>query len=213
MSRDLHLISFDICPFVERSRVVLEEKDVDYRSTDIDLSDKPDWFLEISPRGKVPVLVVDDEPVFESNVINELLEELYPEPSLFPEEPMERARARSWMAFVDNDLLGPVSTLYFEKDDEEALDEARTDIRDGFDHVEEQLARHDGPYFLEKGFTLVDAAIAPIFTRWPIAEKYGHDDLLDGYEELPAYRDAVVERDSVRAARDDELIEKIEERY
>jgi len=213
MSRDLHLISFDICPFVERSRIVLEEKDVDYRSTDIDLSDKPDWFLDLSPRGKVPVLVIDDEPVFESNVINQFLEELYPEPSLFPEEPMERARARSWMAFVDNDLLGPVLTLYFSTDDEEAVDEARTDIRDGFDRVEDELERHDGSYFLEEGFTLVDAAIAPIFTRWPIAEKYGHADLLEEYDELPAYREAIVERDSVRAAQDDDLIEKIADRY
>jgi glutathione S-transferase len=71
---DLELISFDICPYVERSRIALEHKGVEYDYTEIDLSDKPDWFLEISPRGKVPVLTVDDEPIFESNVINELIE-------------------------------------------------------------------------------------------------------------------------------------------
>jgi len=209
MSRDLHLISFDICPYVERSRVVLEEKDVDYRSTDIDLSEKPDWFLEISPRGKVPVLVVDDEPVFESNVINELLEELYPEPSLFPTDPMERANARSWMVFAGDEIMSPAATFWFSGDDEEAVAEARETLDENFGKVDEKLARHDGDYFFEEGFSLVDAVFAPIFTRWPVAEKLGHDDLLDDHDEVRRYRDALLERDSVRAARDDELIEKI----
>jgi len=94
MTHRLKLISFDICPYVERSRIVLLEKELPHDLEFIQLSSKPTWFLEISPMGRVPVLVVDERPVFESMVINELLDELQPEPPMFPREAIARAEAR-----------------------------------------------------------------------------------------------------------------------
>lgn len=208
MAHDLKLISFDICPYVERSRIVLEEKDVDYEVEFISLEDKPDWFLEISPRGKVPVLVVDDEPIFESTVINELLEELYPDPPLFPDDPFDRARARSWIALNDNDIMGPTATLWF-SDDEADIRQAREDLREAFATVDEQLAEHDGDYFLGDNFGLVDAVYAPVFNRWEAAERLGHGDLMDDFDQLRSYGERLVERDSSKAARDPELTEKL----
>ena len=206
---DLELISFDICPYVERSRIVLEEKGVDYERTDIDLGDKPDWFLDISPRGKVPVLLVDDEPVFESNVINELLEELYPEPAMMPAEPLDRARARAWIVFNNDELMGPSYRLYFGK---EGADEAREQLLEALEKVDEQLARHDGEFFLGDTFSLVDAVYAPMFNRWPMMEEFGHGDLLDDFDRVRAYRDTLQEHPSVQAGKDQELLEKIRER-
>ena len=83
------LISFKLCPFVQRSIITLLEKGVGYEIEHIDLSNKPQWFLDISPFGKVPVLVVDDDVVlFESAVINEFLDETAPGRRLHPDDPL-----------------------------------------------------------------------------------------------------------------------------
>ena len=97
---DLHLISFETCPFVQRSVITLLYKDAPFRITHIDLADPPEWFLEISPFGKVPVLVVDEKTViFESAVINELANDVTPG-NLMPEDPLRRALNRSWIEFA-----------------------------------------------------------------------------------------------------------------
>ena len=92
----LHLISFKTCPFVQRAVITLKHKTIDFDITYIDLADPPDWFLEISPLGKVPVLKVDDEILFESAVINEYLDEITGG-ELQPKEPLARAKNRAWI--------------------------------------------------------------------------------------------------------------------
>ena len=77
----------------------MRAKDVEFEVTYINLREKPDWFLKLSPHGKVPVLKVDDELLFESNAIAEFLDETVP-PRLHPEHPVERARNRAWTDFV-----------------------------------------------------------------------------------------------------------------
>src|ERR1700749_5002066 len=99
----LRVISFDLCPFVHRSTILLHEKGVAFELEYIDLKNKPAWFLALSPRGKVPVLVVDGAPLFESAVINESLDETQGKP-LLPAAPFERARQRGWIE-VANDLI------------------------------------------------------------------------------------------------------------
>src|SRR5512141_1835915 len=106
MAHHLKLVSFDICPYVERSRIVLLEKRLPHEIEFIELANKPAWFLQISPMGRVPVLLVDGRPIFESMVINELLDELQPAPPLFPDAPLERAEARGWIVF-SNDVVMP----------------------------------------------------------------------------------------------------------
>src|SRR5512141_1530221 len=103
MAHHIKLVSFDLCPYVERSRIVLLEKGVPHEVDFIDLQSKPAWFLTISPMGRVPVLLVD-RPICESMIINELLEELYPRPALLPGDPLARAEARGWIVFA-NDVL------------------------------------------------------------------------------------------------------------
>ena len=98
MTETLKLISHKLCPYVQRAVISLREKGVPFERIDIDLDNKPDWFLKLSPLGKVPVLQVGDKVVFESAVILEYLEETQPNP-LHPKDPLTRAEHRAWMEF------------------------------------------------------------------------------------------------------------------
>ncbi len=96
---DLELISFNVCPFVQRSVITLIHKNCDYKITFIDLSNPPGWFLEISPLGKVPVLKVDGKEVlFESAVINEFIDDVTPG-TLKPSDPLTLAKNRAWIEY------------------------------------------------------------------------------------------------------------------
>ena len=94
----LELISFKLCPFVQRAVIALKKQEIDYDITFINLMDPPEWFEELSPTGQVPVLKVDDEVIFESNVIVEFLNEISGE-KLHPNDPVIRAKNRSWMSY------------------------------------------------------------------------------------------------------------------
>ncbi len=108
MSPPLKLISHKLCPYVQRAVIALTEKGVAFERIDIDLANKPDWFLAISPLGKTPVLVVGGHAIFESAVILEYLEETEARP-LHPADPLRRAEHRAWIEFgsaVLNDIAG-----------------------------------------------------------------------------------------------------------
>jgi glutathione S-transferase len=108
MTATLKLISHKLCPYVQRAVIALTEKGVGFERIDIDLANKPDWFLTISPLGKTPVLQVGDKAIFESAVILEYLEETQPKP-LHPADALMRAEHRAWIEFgsaVLNDIAG-----------------------------------------------------------------------------------------------------------
>jgi glutathione S-transferase len=209
MAHRLKLVSFDTCPYVERSRIVLLEKDVPHDIEFIDLADKPPWFLAISPMGRVPVLVVDDRPIFESMIINELLEELYPRPPLFPGDAIARAEARSWIVFANDVLFAgsvPALTALAGGFQGDALARPLGAIRDGLAKLEPQVARAGGPFFQGKQFTLVDAAYAPFFRRWRVAERWGAEArFLADYPAVSAWAEALLSRSSVARAAPAEL--------
>ena len=205
MTHRLKLVSFDICPYVERSRIVLLEKALPHELELIELSNKPAWFLEVSPMGRVPVLLVDGRPVFESMVINELLNELQPEPPLFPQDPIARAEGRGWIVFA-NDVLMPAGSAAMlalagsaTGDD---LAKPLGALRDALWKLERQLARGGGPFFLGRSFSLVDASYAPFFRRWRLAERWGAPDahLLASFPKVSAWVEAMLSRSSVASA-------------
>src|SRR5918912_2445332 len=88
--------------------MVLHEKGVSFDTYEVDLANKPEEFLAASPTGKVPVMVVDGVSIYESNVINQYLDEVFEHPKLLPEDPKERAYARIWMALADSDFFPAV---------------------------------------------------------------------------------------------------------
>lgn len=161
----LHLISFKTCPFVQRAVITLKHKKIDFEITYIDLADPPDWFLELSPLGKVPVLKVDDEVLFESAVINEYLDEITGG-DLQPRDPLARAKNRAWIEFASN-MIGNLYMMKMSKD-EERYSKYRDLLVSQLQRVENRLG--DGPWFNGEDFSLADTAFAPLFRQNSVAD-------------------------------------------
>ncbi len=158
---NLELISFKLCPFVQRSVITLLHKKEPYQITYIDLADPPPWFLDISPFGKVPVLKVDNDNIlFESTVINEFLDDISGG-ELQPDDPLTKAVNRSWTEFGSSCLVD-MFNLGLAKD-QAVFEDKRDDIREKLERVEEVVG--DGPFFNGDGFSLIDTAYAPLFIR------------------------------------------------
>src|SRR6201996_8245624 len=136
MAAPLTLISHKLCPYVQRAVIALAEKNVPFERIDIDLANKPDWFLKISPLGKTPVLAVGDRAIFESAVILEYLEETQAGP-LHPADALVRAEHRSWIEFgsaVLNDIAGLYSAA-----DEAAFKAKATQLEARFGRLEARV--------------------------------------------------------------------------
>nr|VFJ73442.1 MAG: glutathione S-transferase [Candidatus Kentron sp. FW] len=158
---ELELISFKLCPFVQRSSITLQYKNIPYKTTYIDISDPPLWFLQVSPFGKVPVLkVAPDQYIFESAVICEYIDETTPG-RLLPEDPLLRARNRGWIEFGSACIMDSVRLLGAKT--EPLFRDCRDELQDKFERIEETLG--EGPFFNDAKFSLVDAAYAPLFMR------------------------------------------------
>lgn len=182
---------------MQRAVIVLRAKEVDFEVTYIDLRNKPDWFLEISPHGKVPVLTVDDQPLFESNAIAEYLDETV-EPRLHPQDPIKRARNRAWNDFVP-DFSRTLGTVTYARS-KEALDEAMEKVPRALDRLEEAMENereNDGPYFNGDKLSLVDASYAPFLQRFSMSERIIQSGLLDAYPHMQAWTDALVANECV----------------
>jgi glutathione S-transferase len=203
----LKLISFDLCPYVERSRIVLEEKKIPYDIEFVDLKNKPAWFLEISPRGKVPVLIVDGTPIFESMVINEMLEELYPDPPMFPKSPVDRAQARAWIVFCNDVLMMPAFNLGMAKTEEERT-AARATLEAAFPRLEAQLQKSHGKYFFGDTLGLVDAVFAPFFVRFHTTAEVLGDISLEKFPAMRKYSQTLRDNPVAQKARAENLIER-----
>lgn len=191
----LQLISHTLCPYVQRAVIALTEKGVEFDRTYIDLSDKPAWFLDISPLGKTPVLVVDKVPIFESAVILEYLEETQPNP-LHPEYTLARAGQRAWMEFgsaVLNDIAG-----FYSAKDASAFDEKVLALRAKFVRLEAELGV--GPYFDGDGFSLVDVVFGPVFRYFDTFDEIGDFGIFTGLGRVQAWRKELACRPSVRTA-------------
>jgi glutathione S-transferase len=195
MSEKLKLISHKLCPYVQRAVVSLTEKGVPFERIDIDLDNKPDWFLKISPLGKVPVLQVGDKVVFESAVILEYLEETQPKP-LHPKDPLTRAEHRAWMEF-GSAVLADIWGL------ETATEEAAFNVKvkqatDKFARLESRLVA--APWFDGEAFSLVDAVFAPVFRYFDTFDDIGDFGILADKPKIARWRKSLRERPSVVAA-------------
>ena len=188
----LHLVSHDLCPYVQRAVISLSEKGVDFERSYIDLANKPDWFHAVSPLGKTPVLLADDVPIFESAVILEYLEETQLNP-LHPSEPLERARHRAWMEFGSatlNDIAG-----FYAAPDEQAFSAKTAALRAKFERLESEL--REGPYFDGDHFSLVDVVFGPVFRYFDTFDRIGDFGILTELSKVGTWRQALTNRASV----------------
>ena len=190
--------------------ILMRAKNVEFEVTYVDLRDKPDWFLEISPHGKVPVLKVDDEILFESNAIAEYLDEMVP-PRLHPADPIKRARNRAWTDFVP-DFSSALSKIVYAKT-KDAMEEGIANAPKALAQLEGALASergNDGPYFNGDTLCLVDAAYAPFLRRFAVAEETLGTGLLRDFPLVQAWSDALMANDSVIGAAAPTFLEEFE---
>ncbi|MBT4934342.1 MAG: glutathione S-transferase family protein [Rhodospirillaceae bacterium] len=163
----MKIVSYKICPFVQRVTALLEAKHIPYAIEFISLSDKPQWFLDISPNGQVPVLITDDgTALFESDAIVEYIEEVYP--TLLPEiSPEDKALNRAWSYLASKNYLVQCSAQ--RSSDNDALKERSEKLGQAFDKIESRLG--DTPFFDGNTIGMVDVAWLPLLHRANIIEK------------------------------------------
>lgn len=191
----LRLVSHALCPYVQRAVIALVEKGVAFERTDVDLAQKPDWFLAVSPLGKTPVLIAAGAPIFESAAILEYLEDTERHP-LHPEDPLERARHRGWIAF-GSAVLDDIAGLYGAPD-ADAFAARTAALRAKFETLERAL--DTGPWFAGARFSLVDAVFGPVFRYFDTFDRIADFGILTGLPRLAQWRAALSRRPSVAGA-------------
>ncbi|WP_286829162.1 MULTISPECIES: glutathione S-transferase family protein [Kordiimonas] len=191
----MKLISYALCPYAQRVSIVLDEKARRFERINIDLANKPDWFLALSPHGKVPLLKDGDAVLFESVAILEYLEDTI-EPVLYPTDPAARAHMRAWVAFAGS-LLNAIGRLYSARD-AVAYEGARVDLRREFEKLEQAAAEAGWP--TAAAFSLLDAVYAPVFRYFDLFDQLLDHGLLAGLEALAAWRQRLAARPSVQRA-------------
>jgi glutathione S-transferase len=156
----IKLVSFILCPFVQRSVILLEKKQIQYQLEYIDLEQPPAWFRQLSPMGKVPLMMVDGEVVFESAVILDFLDESF-SPRFHPNDHLKRAQHKAWIEFGSSLLVAQHGMALAQ--DKETMDEKRVHLERELLHLVPPLER--GLFGDSAHFSLVDAAYAPLFMR------------------------------------------------
>jgi len=197
---EIELFTSNLSPYAHRVRLALLEKKIDFWHTEIDLANKPEWFLVIAPLGEVPVIRHEDRFISDSTVILEYLDEVYPTPSLRPKDPAKRAIARFWLRFADERFAPAIDhCLTAETADEQTASAA--ELRDHLLFMErEGLARCGrGPYWMGSELSIVDLAFYPFFERFPAIQQYRPVSLPLISIRLRYWLDAMRERASVKA--------------
>jgi len=187
----LELVSFTLCPYVHRATIMLREKGAKYDIKYIDLANKPEWFLKISPRGKVPVLTADGTVIFESAVINEFLDETHA-PHFFPQEPFERARQRAWVEVTSDHFLAQYKLANAMSDDD--FGAARTSLNGILARFEAEIR---GDFFAGSTLGLIDIADAPGLYRATILDRRFGTQILSSYPKVSAWAQRMAARPSV----------------
>jgi glutathione S-transferase len=180
------LYDADRCPYCARVRIVLAEKGLEYEVVAIDLDDRPAWIYEKNPLGRVPVLEEGDFLLPESAVINEYVEERWPEPALWPADPRERAQGRLLVHRFDE-----LSRPYY------ALRRGEEGARERLDQQVARLAAllEQQPFLSGREFGLADVAYVP----WILRARERMDVSLEAFPAVADWVERLGERPSIAA--------------
>jgi glutathione S-transferase len=195
----IKLYSAKGCPFARRTRIVLHEKRVEFEAREVDLQNRSEEFLKASPTGKVPVIVVDGDSLYESSVVNQYLDEVHKEPKLLPKDPKDRAYARIWMAHADAELYPQVfvsSMGRMRGFPQERISETLERLKVTLSRLEEGL---EGSEYLAGDFSLADIAHAGNFVRLHELEENGALSL-SNYPSVVGWMEKIEARESFKAA-------------
>ncbi|MBM3352828.1 MAG: glutathione S-transferase [Betaproteobacteria bacterium] len=157
----MQLYSGTTCPFSHRCRFVLYEKGMDFQVIDVDMYNKPEDLAVMNPYNRLPVLVERDLVLYESNIINEYIDERFPHPQLMPADPVMRARARLMLFNMEVELFSQIETL--ESGKEKQVERAKQQVQDRLIELAPVFTKTK--YMLGEDFTMLDVAIAPLLWR------------------------------------------------
>ncbi|GFM81310.1 glutathione S-transferase [Pseudomonas cichorii] len=197
----LTLISHPLCPFVQRAAIVLLEKNVSFERIDVDLANKPDWFLALSPTGKVPLLKValpdrTNAVLFESMAICEYLNETQEGVSLYSNDALSRARQRAWAEFGVAMLSD--AWQFLNAKELSIAESKKAAFRDKLQRLESELDQT--PYFAGSAFGMVDAVFAPVFRYFDLLSPVVSQPIFDNLPRVSAWRVSLANRPSVISA-------------
>ncbi len=197
---ELTIYSAAACPYAHRTRLTLLEKAVDFKVIEIDLENKPNWFTEISPLSKVPVIQHGKNRVWESTIVNEYLDEVFPAPPLMPTDPGERAIARIWIDFANVKFVPTFYKLLLNQEQEKQKEWAQ-ELHNHLLFMEQEgigKLSSNGPYWLGESLSLIDLSFYPWFERWCVLEHYRAFALPSTCTRLMQWYSAMLNRKSVQ---------------
>ncbi|MCW2479542.1 glutathione S-transferase family protein [Candidatus Symbiopectobacterium sp. NZEC135] len=197
----LTLISHPLCPFVQRAAIVLLEKNVPFERINVDLANKPDWFMALSPTGKVPLLKVElpdsaDAVLFESAAICEYLNETQDGVSLYSSDALSRAQQRAWVEFGVAALSD--AWQFLNAKELAVAEDKKAAFREKLQRLESTLEQ--GPYFSGVAFSMVDAVFAPVFRYFDLLSPVVLQPIFDNLPRVLAWRYSLAQRPSVISA-------------
>jgi len=195
----LKLYSATVCPFAQRVRLALREKNLRCEIVDIDLRNIPAWYRDICPQGQVPFIEHGAARVLGSSVINEYLEDVFPEPPLLPRDPAQRAHARYWIDIINSDFVPAFYRLISSSDD--ARDENTGKLNTPLARLNDEGFAQPGAGLFWRGadVSLVDIALYPFFERLCVLEHYHSYRLPADYARLARWHEAMLARASAQA--------------
>jgi len=198
----LKLISFKICPFVQRAVIALKLKEIEYDIEYIDLGNPPEWFLKISPMGKVPLLLVDDTVLFESAVIADYLDEEY-DLELHPADPLEKAQQRALVEFGSAMLM--TQWQMCTASDEAAFNEQLTALKNQLQQLQGHLK--ETPFFNGEHLSMIDVSFAPLMMRLDIIQRHFVNHIFADVPDVKTWADNLLALEEVKQS----VVEELEE--
>lgn len=206
-AQPIEIVSSATCPFAQRTRMVLIAKGIEFSLTEIDLDAKPAWFLKMSPYGKVPVVRHGDHVIWESSIINEYLDEVFPRPALLPADPAARAQARIWIDYANQRMVPHVYKMML-RQDAEGQDLHRRALTEAARFIENEGLRRlgDGPFWMGAEPNLVDFTFFPHVHRFLVLRHYRGFEVPGECTRLLSWIEAMLGVAAVAATRADEAV-------
>ena len=185
--------------FAQRTRVVLLEKGIDFTPIEIDLQNKPEGYTQISHYGKVPAIKHGDLTLYESAIINEYLDEVFPEPPLLPRDPGAKAIARIWIDYANTRFV-PAFSKFLRGKDVQEREQGQREFLEALLYLEQEgLGKSEGQYWLGEALSLVDISFYPWFERLPLLEHFRGFNLPAETPRLQEWWNVVRDRPSIQA--------------
>lgn len=171
----LRLYSMKFCPFAQRAHLILNAKGIPHHVIYINLVDKPDWYFNMNPLGKVPALeVAPNTFIYESLIVCEFLDEKYPDVPILPKDPLARAHDKILVERF-NAVISPMYKLYVSPTGPEGAHGALYEFVVALDTFEDELKKRGTPFFGGKKPGFVDYMIWPWCERAAMLEVLGGD--------------------------------------